>query len=717
MLLAVLWLFGGLSLSSLCTGVSRIALVCICAAVHGGEPAAEIRVDPTARGRVNRRILGKNVLGHVYVAGVQSRGKQCSMQGSGFWDPRTHRPVAKMMQFLRDTGTATMRWPGGCGTHEFNWKKTVGPLEQRPNQAYGLPEFLRCCDAAGAEAVITLADFWGTPGDFADIVEYLNAPLGHNVNAGRDWAAVRAGDGHPGPYNVTWFECGNETYHGDHRGGFLTPAQYATRYRDVRRAMKAVDRRIKLGAVLDNGYSPHLRQWTREVIKRTSDVADFYIHHAYLPAYSADKPSGQAKSILPAHTLYALAFAAARQFDMYYTALNGFIWATAGRRVPLAVTEYNGSFVQGKPVPYRLCLGTAVQVADLIQVLLKSQHNIDNAQYWQFSNEYWGIIQGYEPAFDDPKYWKFSKEYWGTDNYKPPYLKRPAYYAYKLYADHLGEALLGVDVRCEGYDSKGGLAVLPASGHPTDFKILSDAVSPVEPAWQIVPVDGAQAMLEPNGVLCVNITTDRKLNYYHAFIRLPAEPNTGYRVTAEIRTSGIRGKWGARIDVHDGRGYDATHSWAGSEQVKGTDWTEVECLYSTLPDAKAIKILARRLASGVTEQEPCTFWIRNLTIRRFQPYNSGRVPYLAAIATRRSDRSVSVIVVNRDLQERVPARITGLGAGRAWAEALSGPSVDATNEVDSRACIIRPLPVEVRRGALHVELPPHSVAAVRVETP
>ena len=270
-------------------------------------------------------------------------------------------------------------------------------------------------------------------------------------------------------------------------------------------------------------------------------------------------------------------------------------------------------------------------------------------------------------------------------------------------------------MRCEGYDTKGGLRILPAGGRPTDFKILSDVFSPVEPAWQIVHVDGADARIERNDTLFVNITTDKKLNYYHAFIRLPAEPNTGYRVTAEIRTSGIQGRWGARIDVHDGRGYDATHSWAGSDQVKGAAWTRVECLYSTLPDAKTIKILARRLASGVRTQEPCRFWIRNLMIQKFQPFNSGRVPYIAAIATRRASQSVSVIVVNRNVRERV--RITGLRVGKAWAEALSGPSVDATNEDAPGACMIRALPAEVRSNSVHVVLPPHSVAAVRVEQP
>ena len=44
------------------------------------------------------------------------------------------------------------------------------------------------------------------------------APVGSNPNGGIDWAVVRATQGHPEPYGVRWFEYGNESYHGGHRG-------------------------------------------------------------------------------------------------------------------------------------------------------------------------------------------------------------------------------------------------------------------------------------------------------------------------------------------------------------------------------------------------------------------------------------------------------------------------------------------------------------------
>ena len=46
--------------------------------------------------------------------------------------------------------------------------------------------------------------------DATDLVEYLNAKVGTNPNGGIDWAKVRANNGHEKPYNVRYFEIGNE---------------------------------------------------------------------------------------------------------------------------------------------------------------------------------------------------------------------------------------------------------------------------------------------------------------------------------------------------------------------------------------------------------------------------------------------------------------------------------------------------------------------------
>jgi len=41
---------------------------------------------------------------------------------------------------------------------------------------------------------------------------------------------------------------------------------------------------------------------------------------------------------------------------------------TSGKSVGLAITEFNGGFIQEKPVPYRHSLGNALVNADLLHL-------------------------------------------------------------------------------------------------------------------------------------------------------------------------------------------------------------------------------------------------------------------------------------------------------------------------------------------------------------
>jgi alpha-L-arabinofuranosidase len=646
---------------------------------------AVIRVDIASDlGRVNKRVLGNNALAYLHSDAIYSAG------GSGMWDPKAGHGVPDMVRLARDCGVSTLRWPGGCGVHEYNWKLTVGHLKERPQQPFGLPEFLRLAEEIGADPVITLADFWGDPSDAADLVEYLNAPVGKNPNGGVDWAAVRTRDGHPQPYNVVWFECGNETYHGAHSGATWKVSaakrysidEYAQRYRGFRTAMRVVDPRIRLGAVLHNDKNPFsFSPWTEGVIRKTGDIADFYIHHAYLPNYADD--SG---SLSPAE-LFKSALASPRQFALYYERLNAFIQKATGRSVPLAVTEYNGGFVQDKPVPYRLTLGAAVEVADLVQVLLDPGHGIEIGQYWQFANEYWGMVKGV----------------------RSPYTLRPAYHVFRLYHDHLGDRLLRTEVRSDTFETTGGFGVLAARGSGIEeFSLIGKPA--VLTNWQISGVRGAAATVEKDGTLAVELSTDRELNYFHAKMPLSAEPSSGYRVTAEIRSEGMSMR-GAQLEVADGRGWRATKSAALSEMVRESRWTEVSVDYVSLPDTREIRIAARRL-EGAPERG--RFWIRNVRVQRFNPGRMGNVPFVGAMATVKGGR-VAVFAVNRRLDGPVAVRIDGTRAGYARGWTLSGPSVDATNESNPNTVRVQTIPVEVRDRAVWAQLPPNSFTVLDVD--
>ncbi len=649
------------------------------------RPIAIIVVLPhKERGKVNPLVSGNNQLGYQYEAWAYTTPEYAD-RGAGIWDPEKRQPVPEMVRFAEEIGMATARYPGGCGSHFFNWKKAIGPLSERPKQRFGLPEFLRFCEAIGVVPVITVADYWGTPQDAADLVEYLNAP----DDGKHPWAARRTADGRKQPWKVVWFEFGNETDHGAHKsmtdfgqGPRYTAEEYAKRYRAYWHAMKQVDPNIKLGAVLTNDVTPQLSQWTKTVIALTGDIADFYIHHAYIPHYYRNDGVPDAK------TLFATAFAGPRQLAAYYRALRQFIRETTKRDIPIAVTEFNGHFVQEKPVPYRFTLGCALIVAEMLQVFLEPELNIAHAQYWQFANEYWGMVKGYAP----------------------PYTLRPAYWVFWLYRRYFGEVLIDATVECDGYETSGGFGVLPAYGRPTPFQLFPQNLLP-EQKWMLTDVKGVRHWEEPDGTLVVDIQTDEELNYYHAVKRMPAQPATGYRVVAEVRTEGLTRSKGAQIQVGDGRGWLATRSAALSEEVKSPIWQTVTVDYLTLPDTSEIEICVRRL-EGTGDKGRIS--VRNVRVFRFTPFNLGAVPYLSVAASKTGQR-ICLATINKHLEQPVETRVVGLKARRAEAWCLTGPSVDATNERNPTTVRPRPLPVEIVKGQLRLALPPHSLTFVVAE--
>lgn len=650
---------------------------------NGGTDAA-VTINMNAEvGAVNRLSLGNNVLGYFQTDAIYSA------KGAGVWDPVRRRPVPEMLDLVRDTGPGSLRWPGGCGAHLFNWKQAVGPPETRPKQLFGLAEFLQVAEQLGSSPVITLADYWGEQSDFADLVEYLNAPVGANPNGGVDWAAVRSKQGHPLPYNVRWFEYGNETEHGGHALNVphtefhWEPEEYAKRFRAVAAAMKQIDPAIRLGAVLGvTETSFPLSRWSEVVMKEAGAVADFFIYHAYLPRYSNNDGAPDAES------LYELAFASSEQFATYLDRLRAEIVRVTGRSVPLAVTEFNGSYTQEKPRPYRFSLGTAVQVADMLMLFQQPRYGIAFANYWQMSNEYWGMLKGYQS----------------------PYVKRPAYHVFNLFNEHLGDQLVQVDVNSRTYQTKGGFGIRPTGKQAVRFewgKVESIAVP-----WKLGFSLGANAEVNESGVLRVDLPEQSDLNYFHSRIHLPASPGVGYRVTAELRTVGLT-RTGAQLEVIDDRGWRATKSSALSPLIRSETWTPVSVDYVALPDAKGIDIAARRLG-GKAEGGRMEF--RNVKVQRFVPDRGAGVPYLNAMATRNSNK-VSLFLVNRNVRASMKVRINGVPAGSDTAWTLTGPAVDSDNEKNPEEVVPRNLAVERQAGGLMVTLPAHSFSVVSTALP
>jgi alpha-N-arabinofuranosidase len=161
-----------------------------------------------------------------------------------------------IMQMMVDMKPKFLRFPGGNYLEgdqigdRFDWKKTVGPLSDRPghkapwsyrsSDGLGLYEYLLWCEDMNAEPVLAVYAGYALKGahvdpgpdlepfvlDALDEIEYVTGP------ATSKWGALRAKAGHPQPFKLTYVEVGNEDW-------FDKSGSYDQRFAQFNAAIKA----------------------------------------------------------------------------------------------------------------------------------------------------------------------------------------------------------------------------------------------------------------------------------------------------------------------------------------------------------------------------------------------------------------------------------------------------------------------------------------------
>lgn len=157
--------------------------------------------------------------------GIFGINHRYAFNGYGSFDPETMQMKEEFAELYHEAGFGSLRYPGGTISNLFNWKDTIGPKEDRVDQIhgyynnsgqhgiepnFGLDEAAEFVAEQDSELVYVYALARGDADDTADLIEYLNAEVGSNPNGGTAWAEVRAANGHEEPYNVRYFEIGNE---------------------------------------------------------------------------------------------------------------------------------------------------------------------------------------------------------------------------------------------------------------------------------------------------------------------------------------------------------------------------------------------------------------------------------------------------------------------------------------------------------------------------
>ncbi|MEI9944494.1 MAG: alpha-L-arabinofuranosidase C-terminal domain-containing protein, partial [Chitinophagaceae bacterium] len=164
------------------------------------------------------------------------------------WKKRAGGMRADMIQMLADIKPGFMRFPGGCIvegydlSQRYQWKKTIGPIEERqliinrwnfefahkptPDyfQTFGLGffEYFQLSEDIGAEPlpilnagmacqfntaeVVPIDQLTPYVQDALDLIEFANGDITTT------WGKLRAGMGHPAPFNMKMLGIGNENW-------------------------------------------------------------------------------------------------------------------------------------------------------------------------------------------------------------------------------------------------------------------------------------------------------------------------------------------------------------------------------------------------------------------------------------------------------------------------------------------------------------------------
>lgn len=164
------------------------------------------------------------------------------------WKGRKGGLRRDLAQSLADLSPKVMRFPGGCiveGTdlaNRYQWKNTVGPVEERPlninrwnynfsnrmapdyfqSAGLGFFEFFQLSEDIGATPLpilscglacqyetgeeVPLDSLQPYIDDALDLIEFANGPVTSR------WGALRAGMGHPEPFNLRYIGIGNEQW-------------------------------------------------------------------------------------------------------------------------------------------------------------------------------------------------------------------------------------------------------------------------------------------------------------------------------------------------------------------------------------------------------------------------------------------------------------------------------------------------------------------------
>ncbi len=202
-----------------------------------------------------------------------------------------HGTRLDIMEKLVQTRPTSVRWPGGLIAEQYDWRDGIGDKDDRPttlvyasdvrNQWYpelvpnqfGTDEFMQFLeDIGGAEPILSINSGYAINGPLPE--EYITNAVNWveycNGDVTTPFGNLRAANGHLEPYNVKYWNIGNEPWQ-------ISASDYANRFVQFATAMKEKDPSILLIAEDGNQSS----QWRTNLLQVAGEYMDFLSIHRY----------------------------------------------------------------------------------------------------------------------------------------------------------------------------------------------------------------------------------------------------------------------------------------------------------------------------------------------------------------------------------------------------------------------------------------------------
>jgi len=220
----------------------------------------------------------------------------------GIWKP--DHPTADDMGFRKDILEAVrefdmpaVRFPGGNWISGWQWKNSIGPVEERKTQldlawrqyepnTIGHNEYIEWVKRAGSDPIYTInVDSEDLTSAF-HLVEYSKHP------GGTYWSDLRKEHGYPEPHPITTWCLGNETDGPWQISSWeKDPVGYGIRAHEISKIIKWIDHKAE--TIVCGSCSPFQKtypEWDVQVLEQCYESVDYVSLHHYHTALNGDIP-------------------------------------------------------------------------------------------------------------------------------------------------------------------------------------------------------------------------------------------------------------------------------------------------------------------------------------------------------------------------------------------------------------------------------------------